>query len=75
MTPSTLDYIRAHQFLYYVLAKEVLTDREYDMFGRWSGLDYKGGSDQIGHYTAEQKQLAIDIYAGRAPAYPPDYAP
>lgn len=70
MNPTNLDYIRAHQFLYYVLARPVLTDHEYDVFGRDSGEDYKGGSDMPASYPTHQKALAYDILEGRAPNLP-----
>lgn len=54
-------YLRAHQYLYYILGTPVLTDHEFDMWGRDNDLDYKGGSDCADDYTEEQKELAAKI--------------
>lgn len=73
-TPLTnLDYLRAHQYLYYCLQREVLTDHEYDMFGRWSGEEYKGGSDNPRHYSSVQVVLAQEIMLRQHPVFPPEY--
>jgi hypothetical protein len=58
---SNLEYIRAHQYLYYVKSVTVITDYEYDMFGRDTGEDYKGGSDRAEDYTEAQIHLALMI--------------
>jgi hypothetical protein len=65
-----LDYLRAHQYLYYCLCKPVLTDYQYDMFGRDSGEDYKGGSDRPADYTAVQVVLARKIVGKDEPVFP-----
>lgn len=71
---TNLDFIRAHQYLYYVASKEVLTDRDYDIFGRDTGEDYKGGSDRADDYTPEQVLLAEAIVAGVMPPFPDGYS-
>ncbi len=71
---TNLDYIRAHQYLYYVTCQEVLTDREYDMFGRDTGEDYKGGSDRPEDYTPEQAELAEAITHRILPPFPEGYS-
>ena len=73
--PTVLDYLRAHQYLYYVTQREVLTDHEYDLFGRWSGKEYKGGSDRAESYTTTQTNLACDILARRMPVFPREFQP
>jgi hypothetical protein len=70
---TNLDYIRAHQYLYYVVQQETLTDRDYDMFGRDSGEDYKSGSDNPAAYTAEQIELAHGISMSIVPPFPENY--
>jgi len=64
---TSLDYIRAHQYLYYCGGGPVLTDHEYDMFGRDTGEDYKGGSDRAEDYTVAQVNLAKAILDGENP--------
>lgn len=59
-----IDYIRAHQYLYYVLGRPVLSDHDYDVFGRESGEDYKGGSDCPNHYAPGVVELAMAIANG-----------
>lgn len=73
MKPNNLDYIRAHQYLYYVAHQQVLTDHEYDMFGRHTGEDYKGGSDNPLDYSVDQVVLAHGITLGGVPPFPVDY--
>lgn len=68
--PTNLDYLRAHQYLYYILARPVLTDYEYDMFGRDSGEDYKGGSDRTEDYSLNDKALALAILDRSHPLLP-----
>lgn len=64
--------IQAHQYLYYVLAKPVLSDYDYDMFCRANGCMGNGGSDSADDYTEADKALAEDIL--RYPAkYPCRY--
>lgn len=68
---SNLDYIRAHQYLYYCTGFTVISDYEYDRFGVWSGEDYKGGSDSEGSYTKDQIALAKGLTAHNA--FPKNY--
>lgn len=67
---TNLDYIRAHQYLYYVVVSPILSDHEYDRFGRDSGEDYKGGSDRAEDYTPEQIALALQIQRRKTPPLP-----
>jgi len=71
---TNLDYLRAHQYLYYVVQREVLTDREYDLFGRDTGEDYKGGSDRPEDYTPEQIMLAMSFRIPNTPPFPAGYS-
>ena len=71
MNYSNLDYIRAHQYLYYCLFWPVLSDFEYDKWGRDNcEEDYKNGSDLESSYTKEQKDLAALILAGKEKLLP-----
>lgn len=56
MTPE--DKIKAHQYLYYVLNRPVLSDYAYDMLCKRVGVFGGGGSDNPNDYTKEQKELA-----------------
>ncbi len=60
--------VQAHQYLYYVLSRPVLSDFDYDMLCRQHEIDGGGGSDCESHYTPEVKALAEDFLrrAGRA---------
>lgn len=60
MTPSIspLTLVRAHQYLYYVLAQPVLSDWDYDALCRHHGIEGGGGSDMAESYTEEEKALA-----------------
>lgn len=53
--------IKAHQYLYYCLGTPVLSDYEYDKLCRDLDINGKGGSDLESSYTAEEKQLALDL--------------
>jgi len=71
MEYSNLDYIRAHQYLYYCLGLPVISDHEYDQWGRNNCKeDYKNGSDLESSYTTEQKQLANLIFTGKIKPFP-----
>ncbi len=68
---QALKYIRAHQYLYYIKSVSVLTDYEYDMWGRDNcPEDYKGGSDCESDYSPEIKQLAEDIWSRKISPLP-----
>jgi hypothetical protein len=67
---TNLYYLRAHQYLYYVLGTPVLSDYDYDKFGRYSGEEYKGGSDRASDYTPEQIRLANNILARKEDPLP-----
>lgn len=59
MTPEEARLTQeAHQFLYYVLARPVWSDREYDTFCRQHGLEPGGGSDCADHYSPEAQAKA-----------------
>ena len=60
MTPPETT-MKVHQYLYYVLAKPVWSDRAYDMFCREHGLFGGGGSDLASDYTDEVIQMASDL--------------
>lgn len=70
MEHTNLDYIRAHQYLYYCRCQPVLTDYDYDKFGDGTGEDYKGGSDMESSYSDSQKALAMEIFRGKKPPIP-----
>jgi hypothetical protein len=59
----TLTLIRAHQYLYYVLVRPVITDYEYDMLCSAAGVEGGGGSDLASSYTLEEKELATQLLA------------
>lgn len=59
--PKPADLMEAHQFLYYVLSRPVLTDQQYDTFCRRNGLEGNGGSDRAADYRPEIAALAIKI--------------
>ncbi len=66
-----LKYIRAHQYLYYCKHTSVVTDYEYDMWGRDNcPEEYKGGSDMEDSYSQEIKDLAMDILANKTHPFP-----
>ena len=53
--------MKAHQYLYYCMARPVISDHEYDQFCLEHKLDGKGGSDCEWHYSEEEKELAIEL--------------
>ena len=53
--------IKVHQYLYYVLAKPVWSDRTYDMFYREHDLFGGGGSDLVSDYPDDVIQMANDL--------------
>jgi NAD-dependent DNA ligase len=62
-TPT--EVMLAHQYLYYVLGRPVLSDHEYDLFCKRHGLRGNGGSDLEDDYTDTVKQLAREMTANR----------
>lgn len=54
----------AHQYLYYVLGRPVISDIEYDQFCKQHGLSGHGGSDSAASYPQEIKDLAAALLAG-----------
>jgi hypothetical protein len=61
MTQTPEDVMRAHQYLYYVLARPVLTDYEYDRFCRDAGLFGGGGSDRASDYSEHVIKIANQL--------------
>lgn len=53
--------MRAHQFLYYVRCRPVISDFAYDMFCKKHGLDGGGGSDRASDYTPEEIAHATNL--------------
>ena len=50
--------LKAHQYLYYVLNRPVLSDYEYDIWCKKNNLEGGGGSDSASDYSKEEIQLA-----------------
>lgn len=50
--------VKAHQYLYYVVGRPVLSDYDYDMLCRKLGVEGGGGSDLASSYSKEEKELA-----------------
>lgn len=66
-----LKYIRAHQYLYYCKTSPVVSDYEYDKWGRDNcPEEYKGGSDIESSYSQEIKDLATAILQNKIPPFP-----
>lgn len=57
-----MQLMKAHQFLYYQ-GRAVWSDQRYDQFCKEHGLDGVGGSDLVGDYTLDEKELAARIEA------------
>lgn len=53
--------VRAHQYLYYVMAKPIWSDREYDEFCKKWQIDGGGGSDRASDYSKPEIALAEKI--------------
>lgn len=51
---SPLLTMRAHQYLYYVECRPVISDYDYDLFCTAHGLHGGGGSDRASDYTEEE---------------------
>lgn len=54
-------WLRANQYLYYVLGKPVYSDKEYDEVCRKLGVDGSGGSDLESSYTEQEKEYALEL--------------
>ncbi len=65
--PSPADLVRAHQWLYYCVARPVLSDWSYDLYCDVHGIEGSGGSDCESSYTAEDRALAARLRAGTDP--------
>ena len=53
--------VQAHQYLYYILAKPVLSDYEYDMLCKKHGIDGGGGSDMASSYPVAIRAIALNM--------------
>ena len=72
MNPSNATpqvWLRANQYLYYVLGTPVYSDREYDLVCQRMGLDGSGGSDLDSSYTEQEKRYAQDLLNGNLPHF------
>ena len=58
MTPTPEQIVKAHQYLYYVQARPIWTDRHYDSYCRRNGLSGIGGSDRACDYSDSDRLLA-----------------
>lgn len=65
-SPTALQLMRAHQWLYYVANRPVISDYAYDLYCREHGMDGGGGSDLDSDYTDEDRELAQQLLAERA---------
>lgn len=61
--PTPAQLVRAHQYLYYVLSRPVISDHVYDLYCRDHGIDGGGGSDLDSSYTDEERALAQQLLA------------
>lgn len=61
LSPPPEMVMEAHQYLYYVKAEPVISDREYDEFCRMHDLNGGGGSDLESSYSDGVKSLAQKI--------------
>ena len=48
---SNLDFVEAHQYLYYVRFDSILSDFKYDRFCSKHGIHGGGGSDLADYYS------------------------
>lgn len=64
MSYSPKTVIRAHQYLYYVLGRPVVTDYVYDMLCKQHGIEGGGGSDLASSYSEEEIRLAKKMLEG-----------
>lgn len=68
MTLTSAQFVRAHQYLYYVgvyqqpRMEPVLSDHQYDSYCHVHGIEGGGGSDLASSYTAEEVSLAKRLY-------------
>ena len=53
--------MRAHQYLYYVMCRPVISDYEYDRFCKKHGLEGGGGSDRASDYSAHEIAHAMRL--------------
>jgi NAD-dependent DNA ligase len=63
MSPETR--IKAHQYLYYVLGRPIISDSEYDALCKKHGIDGSGGSDMESSYSKEEIDAALILALGR----------
>lgn len=62
MTHTPTDIIAAHQYLYYVLARPVWSDYDYDRYCRANGIEGGGGSDRASDYDPLVRTLAHTMH-------------
>lgn len=78
-TATPEDFVKAHQYLYYVKSDPVWNDFQYDAYCKEFGLQGGGGSDRAADYPPHIARLAEGIWAyyhrtattPAAPAAPP----
>ena len=61
---SNLDFVEAHQYLYYVRFDSILSDFKYDRFCSKHGIHGGGGSDLADDYSERIVELANKIRSG-----------
>lgn len=79
-TATPEDFVKAHQYLYYVKSDPVWDDFKYDAYCKEFGLFGGGGSDSAKDYPAHIVKLAEGIWAyhhrtATAPAAKPTVKP
>jgi hypothetical protein len=70
MPSSPAHIVAAHQYLYYVLARPVWSDYDYDRYCSAHGIAGGGGSDRAQDYAPEIVRLAEAML--RTPPSPDD---
>ncbi len=58
VTHTPADIVAAHQYLYYVLARPVWSDYDYDLYCKANGIEGGGGSDRANDYSSTVIHLA-----------------
>ena len=62
-TATPEDFVKAHQYLYYVKSDSVWSDLQYDTYCKEHGLFGGGGSDSAADYAPDIIRLAEGIWA------------
>lgn len=60
-TATPWEFVKAHQYLYYVKTSPIWTDFTYDLYCKEHGLFGGGGSDSAADYPAHIVRLAEGI--------------